>query len=205
MDKAVDQPAGRLRRFAVRIPRFSAIRTGASGGGSLICSGSTCPTSRRRACWRSAVLRRQPDPFRRMASRGRAVGVDLSPVQINEGRGGRCARAHQRRAVQADIAQADLPLWVSSISSSATACTAGCPTTCSTRSCAFRSLLAPEGVGYLSYNTYPGWRPRRSSATRCCCAVARWRRRPRRCPTRGHDRLPRRGRPSRQRASQSAG
>ena len=23
---------------------------------------------------------------------------------------------------------------------------------------AFRTLLAPEGVGYLSYNTYPGWK-----------------------------------------------
>ena len=37
--------------------------------------------------------------------------------------------------------------------------TAGCPTTCSRRSWPRSATsLAPEGVGYISYNVYPGWK-----------------------------------------------
>ena len=47
----------------------------------------------------------------------------------------------------------------SSTSSSATACTAGCRRTCRRRSSsAFDTLLSPEGVAYISYNVYPGWK-----------------------------------------------
>jgi methyltransferase-like protein/SAM-dependent methyltransferase len=99
-------------------------------------------------------------PFAALHPQARVVGVDLSHVQIDEG----------RRRVQAlglgnlellpgDIARMDLAAlgqfdfiichgvysWVPEKVREAILC-------------AFRELLAPEGVAYISYNVYPGWK-----------------------------------------------
>lgn len=99
-------------------------------------------------------------PFAAQHPEARAVGIDLSPVQIDEGR--RRAQAlglGNLEFVQGDIARIDLAAlgqfdfiichgvysWVPENVQEAILA-------------AFRSLMAPEGVGYLSYNVYPGWK-----------------------------------------------
>lgn len=89
-----------------------------------------------------------------------AVGIDLSPVHIDEGR--RRAEAlglGNLELLQGDIARIDhaalgqfdfiishgVYSWVPENVQDAILA-------------AFHGLLAPEGVGYLSYNVYPGWK-----------------------------------------------
>lgn len=99
-------------------------------------------------------------PFAAWHPDGQAVGLDLSSVQINEGRERiETLGLTNLELIQADIAQADLAAlgqfdfvichgvysWVPENVQDAILA-------------AFRALLAPEGVGYLSYNTYPGWK-----------------------------------------------
>ena len=99
-------------------------------------------------------------PFAAAHPHARVVGIDLSPAQIDQG----------RRVVQAlglgnvellagDIATMDLAAlgqfdfviahgvysWVPAEIQDALLA-------------AFRTLLAPEGVAYMSYNVYPGWK-----------------------------------------------
>jgi SAM-dependent methyltransferase len=88
------------------------------------------------------------------------VGIDLSPVQINQGRQRIAALGLTNvELMQADIGQIDLAAsgqfdfvvchgvysWVPESVQQVILS-------------AFRTLLAPEGVGYISYNVYPGWK-----------------------------------------------
>ena len=113
-------------------------------------------------------------PFAAWHPEARAVGIDLSQVQIEQGR--RRVAALGLRNVElfpADIAQIDpaalgtfdfvvchgvysrVPEHVQQAIVSA-----------------LRAALAPDGIGYLSYTCIRAGRPKRSSATRCCCAAA---------------------------------
>jgi SAM-dependent methyltransferase len=104
----------------------------------------------------------QPDPLCGDASRARAVGVDLSRVQIDHGR--RRVRALGLANVEllhGDITRLDLAAlgqfdfiichgvysWVPDEVQDAILAACG-------------RLLAPAGVAYVSYNTYPGWKAR---------------------------------------------
>jgi methyltransferase-like protein/2-polyprenyl-3-methyl-5-hydroxy-6-metoxy-1,4-benzoquinol methylase len=99
-------------------------------------------------------------PFAAVHPQARVVGIDLSPVQIEEG--GRRAQAlslDNLQLLQGDIARMDFAelgqfdfviahgvySWVPSEVQEALLT-------------AFRALLAPEGVAYISYNVYPGWK-----------------------------------------------
>ena len=99
-------------------------------------------------------------PFAAWHPDGRSVGLDLSPVRVNEGRKRVEALGLTNvELLQADIAQYDLAAlgqfdfvichgvysWVPENVQQAILA-------------AFRTLLAPDGVGYVSYNTYPGWK-----------------------------------------------
>jgi methyltransferase-like protein/2-polyprenyl-3-methyl-5-hydroxy-6-metoxy-1,4-benzoquinol methylase len=99
-------------------------------------------------------------PFAAAHPRARVVGIDLSQVQIDHGR----PRVHalgldNLRLLAGDIARMNLAelgqfdfviahgvySWVP-------------PKVQEALLSALRSLLAPEGVVYVSYNTYPGWK-----------------------------------------------
>jgi methyltransferase-like protein len=99
-------------------------------------------------------------PFAAQHPEAHAVGIDLSPVQIAEGR--RRAQAlglPNLDLVQGDIARMDLAAlgqfdfvishgvysWVPENVQEAILA-------------AFHELIVPDGVGYLSYNVYPGWK-----------------------------------------------
>ena len=99
-------------------------------------------------------------PFAARHPQAHVVGIDLSQVQIDEGR--RRVQALGLRnleLLQGDIAAMDLTelgqfdfivshgvySWVPETVQDAILA-------------AFQRLLAPEGVAYLSYNTYPGWK-----------------------------------------------
>ncbi len=124
--------------FGLEVPDVSTARVleiGCSAGGNLI-------------------------PFAAWHPQGRAVGIDLSPVQIHQGRQRiQTLGLTNVELVQADIARMDLAVmgkfdfvvchgvysWVPDTVQQAILA-------------AFRTLLAPNGIGYLSYNTYPGWK-----------------------------------------------
>ncbi len=124
--------------FGLEVPDVSTARVleiGCSAGGNLI-------------------------PFAAWHPHGRAVGIDLSPIQIDQGRRRIQALGLTNvELVQADIAQTDLAApgqfdfivchgvysWVPDTVQQAILS-------------AFRTLLAAKGVGYLSYNVYPGWK-----------------------------------------------
>jgi methyltransferase-like protein/SAM-dependent methyltransferase len=99
-------------------------------------------------------------PFAAGNPRARAVGIDLSQVQIDQGR----ARVEalgldNLELVAGDIARMELAAlgqfdfivahgvysWVP-------------PEVQDALLASFRTLLAPEGVAYVSYNVYPGWK-----------------------------------------------
>jgi SAM-dependent methyltransferase len=99
-------------------------------------------------------------PFAAAHPQARVVGIDLSQVQIDQGR----MRAQKLgldnlELVAGDIARLDLEAlgqfdfviahgvysWVP-------------PEVQEVLLSAFRRLLAPEGVAYVSYNVYPGWK-----------------------------------------------
>jgi methyltransferase-like protein/SAM-dependent methyltransferase len=99
-------------------------------------------------------------PFAAKHPEARAVGIDLSAVQIDEGR--RRAQAlglGNLELLQGDFARMDLAAlgqfdfvishgvysWVPENVQEAILA-------------AFRTLMVPDGVGYLSYNVYPGWK-----------------------------------------------
>lgn len=99
-------------------------------------------------------------PFAAWHPEARAVGIDLSPVQIEAGRARLAALGLTNvELIQADIAQVDpsalgqfdyvvchgVYSWVPETVQQAILA-------------AFQALLSPDGVGYLSYNTYPGWK-----------------------------------------------
>lgn len=99
-------------------------------------------------------------PFAAMHPRARAVGIDLSPVHITQGRQRVEALGLDNVAlINGDIAQVDLASlgqfdfiichgvysWVPDHVQAAIL--AAC-----------RSLLASTGVAYISYNAYPGWK-----------------------------------------------
>ena len=99
-------------------------------------------------------------PFAAWHPGARAVGIDLSQVRIDEGRK-RIAALGLRNVelYQADIAQIDpatlgtfdfvvchgVYSWVADNVQQAILS-------------ALRGALAPEGIGYISYNVYPGWK-----------------------------------------------
>ncbi|MDX1891756.1 class I SAM-dependent methyltransferase [Mycolicibacterium sp. 050158] len=99
-------------------------------------------------------------PFAAAHPAARAVGVDLSQVQIDQGR----AHVHQLgldnlELIAADLAQLDLRAlgefdfviahglysWVPPEVRDALLAT-------------IRAVLVPDGIAYVSYNTYPGWK-----------------------------------------------
>jgi len=99
-------------------------------------------------------------PFAAWHPEARAVGIDLSQLRIDEGRK-RIAALGLRNVelYQADIAQIDpatlgafdfvvchgVYSWVADNVQQAILA-------------ALRGALAPEGIGYISYNVYPGWK-----------------------------------------------
>lgn len=98
-------------------------------------------------------------PFAAAHPQARVVGLDLSQVQVDLGRARVQALGLDNvELVAGDIARLDLTAlgqfdfiiahgvysWVP-------------PNVQEALLSAFRTLLAPEGVGYLSYNVYPGW------------------------------------------------
>jgi SAM-dependent methyltransferase len=99
-------------------------------------------------------------PFAATHPRAQVVGIDLSQVQIVQGRTVAAAMGLDNlEFVVGDISRLDLAAlgtfdfviahgvysWVPADVQDALLA-------------AFHSLLAPEGVGYLSYNVYPGWK-----------------------------------------------
>jgi methyltransferase-like protein len=124
--------------FGLEAPDVSTARVleiGCAGGGNLI-------------------------PFAAAHPRSRAVGIDLSQVQIDQGRMRAEALGLDNVELHAgDIARIDLEAlgqfdfviahgvysWVP-------------PEVQGALLSAFRRSLAPDGVGYLSYNVYPGWK-----------------------------------------------
>jgi hypothetical protein len=99
-------------------------------------------------------------PFAAAHPRARVVGVDLSQVQIDQGRARAAALGLDNlELVAADIADLEpgalgefdfviahgVYSWVPEHVRDALLAT-------------FRAALAPTGIGYLSYNTYPGWK-----------------------------------------------
>jgi SAM-dependent methyltransferase len=99
-------------------------------------------------------------PFAAAHPEARVVGIDLSPVQIEQGHARVAALGLDNvELVVGDIAETDLTAmgqfdfiichgvysWVPDHVQDAILT-------------AFRRLLAPLGVAYLSYNTYPGWK-----------------------------------------------
>jgi methyltransferase-like protein/predicted O-methyltransferase YrrM len=99
-------------------------------------------------------------PFAAAHRQARVVGLDLSPVQVELGRArARALGLSNLEFVAGDIARMDLTglgqfdfiiahgvySWVP-------------PDVQEGLLAAFRRLLAPEGVAYMSYNVYPGWK-----------------------------------------------
>ena len=99
-------------------------------------------------------------PFAAAHPHARAVGLDLSQVQVDMGRARATALSLDNvEFVAGDIARMDLPAlgqfdyivahgvysWVP-------------PEVQDALLAAFRALLAPDGVAYMSYNVYPGWK-----------------------------------------------
>lgn len=99
-------------------------------------------------------------PFAAAHPRARVVGLDLSGVQVDLGRTtARALGLDNLQFVAGDIARVDLTAlgefdfiiahgvysWVP-------------PDVQEALLSAFRRLLAPKGVAYLSYNVYPGWK-----------------------------------------------
>ncbi|OBA85138.1 hypothetical protein A5662_00200 [Mycobacteriaceae bacterium 1482268.1] len=99
-------------------------------------------------------------PFAATHPNARVVGLDLSPVQIRHGRSrAEALGLDNLELIAGDIARMDLAglgqfdyivahgvySWVP-------------PNVQDAILAAFRTLLAPQGVAYLSYNTYPGWK-----------------------------------------------
>jgi methyltransferase-like protein/SAM-dependent methyltransferase len=99
-------------------------------------------------------------PFAAAHPRARAVGIDLSQVQIDQGRGrAQALGLDNLELVAGDIARMELAAlgqfdfivahgvysWVP-------------PEVQDALLASFRALLAPEGVAYVSYNVYPGWK-----------------------------------------------
>jgi len=99
-------------------------------------------------------------PFAAFHPRARAVGIDLSRVQIDHGRRrGQALGLDNLELLTGDVARIDLAAlgefdfiichgvysWVPESVREAILS-------------AFRKLLAPNGVAYISYNVYPGWK-----------------------------------------------
>ena len=99
-------------------------------------------------------------PFAAEHPQAHVVGIDLSQVQIDEGRRRvQVLGLENLELLQGDIAQMDLATlgqfdyivchgvysWVPDNVQDAILA-------------AFRTLLVPEGVAYISYNVYPGWK-----------------------------------------------
>jgi SAM-dependent methyltransferase len=99
-------------------------------------------------------------PFAAFHPRAQVVGVDLSPVQIDLARERmRALGLDNVELIAGDIAELDLAAlgtfdfviahgvysWVPADVQEALLA-------------AVRTLLAPDGIGYLSYNVYPGWK-----------------------------------------------
>jgi methyltransferase-like protein/trans-aconitate methyltransferase len=99
-------------------------------------------------------------PFAAQHPEARAVGIDLSQVHVDQGRQKVTALdLDNLELLQGDIAEIDLNArapfdfvichgvysWVPDSVQDAILATT-------------KSLLAPEGIAYISYNTYPGWK-----------------------------------------------
>ena len=124
--------------FGLDVPEVASARVleiGCAGGGNLIPFAATHPQSR-------------------------VMGIDLSQVQIDQGRARvQALGLNNIELIADDIARMDLAAlgqfdfviahgvysWVP-------------PDVQEALLSAFRTLLAPEGVAYMSYNVYPGWK-----------------------------------------------
>ncbi|MDP9165109.1 MAG: class I SAM-dependent methyltransferase [Actinomycetota bacterium] len=99
-------------------------------------------------------------PFAAAHPRAEAVGIDLSQVQIDQGR----ARAQaigldNVQVVAGDISRIDVDAWGQFDFIVAHGVYSWVPEDVQEAILStIRRLLAPEGIAYVSYNTYPGWK-----------------------------------------------
>ena len=125
-------------------------------------------------------------PFAMLHPQARVVGIDLSSVQVDQGR--RRVQAlglWNLELLQGDVAAMDLTAlgqfdfiichgvysWVPANVQEAILS-------------AFDTVLAPKGVAYISYNVYPGWKSKEIVRDAMLFAVATGRRRTRNWATR---------------------
>ncbi|MDT5012807.1 MAG: hypothetical protein QOH57_4424 [Mycobacterium sp.] len=121
---------------------------------------ATPPVSRARVLELGCATGGNAIPFAAAHPQAHVVGIDLSRVQIEQGRRRvRAAGLNNLDLIEGDIASMDLAAlgkfdfiiahgvysWVPENVQDAILS-------------AFTKLLAPEGVAYLSYNVYPGWK-----------------------------------------------
>ena len=99
-------------------------------------------------------------PFAATHPRAQAVGIDLSQVQIDRGRSRAEALGLDNvQFVAGDIAQVDPSSWGQFDYIIAHGVYSWVPPNVQDAILsAIRRLLAPEGIAYVSYNTYPGWK-----------------------------------------------
>jgi len=126
-------------------------------------------------------------PFAAAHPQARVVGVDLSQVQIDHGRRRvQALNLDNLRLIAGDIARMNLAELGQFDFVIAHGVYSWVPTEVQEALLsAFRRLLVPEGITYISYNVYPGWKSKRSCAMPCCSPAAPARPRRRRCATRG--------------------
>ena len=99
-------------------------------------------------------------PFAAAHPQARVVGIDLSPVQIDQGRARvQALSLDNLQLLAGDIARMNLAELGQFDFVIAHGVYSWVPTEVQDGLLsAFRRLLAPEGVAYVSYNTYPGWK-----------------------------------------------
>ena len=99
-------------------------------------------------------------PFAAAHPRARVVGIDLSEVQIEQGRAqARAVGVDNLELVAGDIARIDLTALGQFDFVIAHGVYSWVPTEVQDALlAAIRTALAPTGVAYVSYNTYPGWK-----------------------------------------------
>jgi methyltransferase-like protein/2-polyprenyl-3-methyl-5-hydroxy-6-metoxy-1,4-benzoquinol methylase len=99
-------------------------------------------------------------PFAASHPAARVVGIDLSQVQIDEGRrGARALGLDNLELVAGDIARMDIAALGEFDFVIAHGVYSWVPTEVQDALLAgIGATLAPNGVGYVSYNTYPGWK-----------------------------------------------
>jgi SAM-dependent methyltransferase len=160
MDDAVDQLRADYDRTPYVSDAFPQSAPGQLAAIAHVFGLNTPPVSTARVLEIGCAAGGNLIPFAVAHPRSRAVGIDLSDVQIADGRARVQALGLDNLELLAgDIAQLDLAAlgqfdfiiahgvysWVP-------------PNVQDALLAAIRTLLSPQGVAYVSYNTYPGWK-----------------------------------------------